>query len=174
MGGREVQPAAMLQEGVFAPGVQESIPESRLGARQQQLLSGYAAMGTVGGGQHGLNPIPPSPPPTWSRGGHSWVYDGVYGNGQRPTTGIWAKKGFGGPMDGEPAANDGGVEEEDAVQTQEPSEPAAQEPAAAKEPAEDFAEPAADGGEEGAVQWSQLPRARKRRWRSPMGRRNRS
>lgn len=55
---------------------------------------------------------------------------GIYGNNQRPTTGIWAEKGFGGPMDagapaGAPAPDDGGVQEEDTVPVQEPSEPAA-------------------------------------------------
>lgn len=54
---------------------------------------------------------------------------GIYGNNQRPTTGIWAEKGFGGPMDaggagGAPAPDDGGVKEEDTVPVQEPSEPA--------------------------------------------------
>ena len=145
---RASETSSMLQEGVFTPGIQETIvPQSQGGARQQSLMAGYAAMGTVGGGQHGLYDVPPPPPPTWSRGGHSWVYDGIYGNGQRPTTGIWAQKGFGGPMDaGEPAANDGGVEEQDSVPTEEPAEPAAQEESAgpaAAEPAEDFAEPAA-------------------------------
>lgn len=150
-GGR---PSALLQEGIFTPAVQETIePEGGGPARQQSLLSGYTAMGTVGGGEHGLHPIPPPPPPTWARGGHSWVMDGIYGTGQRPTTGIWAKKGFPGEMnEGPPATDSGGVEEEDAVPTEEPSEPAepAGEPAAEEEPAEDFAEPQAEEGEAAA------------------------
>ena len=53
------RPSALLQEGIFTPGVQETIePEySPAGgpARRQALLSGYTAMGTVGGGEHGLH-----------------------------------------------------------------------------------------------------------------------
>eukprot|EP00802_Teleaulax_amphioxeia_P012783 Tamp_12828.p1 GENE.Tamp_12828~~Tamp_12828.p1 ORF type:complete len:478 (-),score=144.80 Tamp_12828:342-1712(-) len=150
---RAAAPVARLQEGVFTPGIQETfVPQQQGGgARQQSLLAGYVAMGTVGGGQHGLHNAPPPPPPTWAQGGHSWVYDGIYGNHQRPTTGIWAQKGFGGPMGGggAPAPDDGGVEEEDRVPTEEPSEPAAEaEPAAepgAETPAQDFAEPADEG-----------------------------
>ena len=74
---RAAAPGERLQEGVFAPGIQETfVPQNQGGARQQQLLAGYVAMGTVGGGEHGLHNAPPPPPPTWSRGGHSWVYDG--------------------------------------------------------------------------------------------------
>lgn len=143
MGSREAGPSALLQEGIFTPGVQETFAPPG-GGRQQSLLAGYAAMGTVGGGEHGLHDVPPPPPPTWSRGGHSWVYDGIYGNGQRPTTGIWANKGFEAP----PAPNDGGVQEQDSVPTQEPAEQAAvaPAPAAPSEPAAaDFAEPPAQG-----------------------------
>jgi hypothetical protein len=74
---RAAAPGERLQEGVFTPGIQETfVPQNQGGARQQQLLAGYVAMGTVGGGEHGLHNAPPPPPPTWSRGGHSWVYDG--------------------------------------------------------------------------------------------------
>jgi len=134
------QPSALLQEGIFTPAVQETIEPT---ARQQSLMAGYSAMGTVGGGEHGLHPVPPPPPPTWARGGHSWVMDGIYGNNQRPTTGIWANKGFGEANEGPPAADSGGVQEEDAVPTEEPTEPAGE--PAAEEPAEDFAQPANEG-----------------------------
>ena len=76
---RAAAPGERLQEGVFTPGIQETfVPQNQGGARQQQLLAGYVAMGTVGGGEHGLHNAPPPPPPTWSRGGHSWVYDGPW------------------------------------------------------------------------------------------------
>jgi len=48
-------------------------------------------------GTHGMNdgmvPVPdpfPSPNVSWHKGRGIWVYDDIYGSGQRPTTGIWA------------------------------------------------------------------------------------
>ena len=170
LGSPTAAPAAALQEGIFTPGIQETLvaqpQRGGAGARRQSLLAGYAAMGTVGGGEHGLHNVPPPPPPTWARGGHSWVYDKEYGTGVRPTTGIWA------PMkadaEGPPTPSDGGVEEEDEVPTEEPSEPApaeeeqedegapADEPA--EEPAEEpAAEEAAQEEEEPAEQQAEAP-----------------
>ena len=154
LGSPAAAPAAALQEGIFTPGIQETLvaqpQRGGAGARRQSLLAGYAAMGTVGGGEHGLHNVPPPPPPTWARGGHSWVYDKEYGTGVRPTTGIWASMKA--DAEGPPSPSDGGVEEEDEVPTEEPSEPAAAEEeqedegAPAEEPAEEQSaeEPAAE------------------------------
>ena len=41
----------------------------------------------------GMVPVPdpfPSPDVNWHKGRGIWVYDDLYGSGQRPTTGIWA------------------------------------------------------------------------------------
>ena len=41
----------------------------------------------------GYLPVPdpyPSPVVSWNKGGMRWVYDDIYGSGQRPKTGIWA------------------------------------------------------------------------------------
>jgi hypothetical protein len=41
----------------------------------------------------GYVPVPtpfPSSYVQWQKGGPRWVYDDVYGSGQRPKTGIWA------------------------------------------------------------------------------------
>ena len=41
----------------------------------------------------GYLPVPephPSSAVQWSKGGMRWVYDDIYGSGQRPITGIWA------------------------------------------------------------------------------------
>ena len=45
--------------------------------------------------------IPSQPPPTWNRGGGSWIYDSMYGTGRRPTTGVWGPGEF--PPSEEPA-----------------------------------------------------------------------
>jgi hypothetical protein len=82
-------------QGIVAPGMQVyEVPQDRR-HRQQLSFSSKAqvAMGNVGGSD-GRWPIPPAPPPTWTRGGNTWVYDGIYGNGQRPTTGIWGEGKF--------------------------------------------------------------------------------
>uniref|UniRef100_A0A7S0EUG3 Secreted protein n=1 Tax=Hanusia phi TaxID=3032 RepID=A0A7S0EUG3_9CRYP len=47
-------------------------------------------------GTHGMNdgyvPVPHQPPlpnQSWLKGGNRWVYDEIYGYGQRPIDGVW-------------------------------------------------------------------------------------
>lgn len=99
-GGRREQfmplTSALSQVGITTPGVQVyEVPQGgrgRSAGRTQDLATlqskAQVAMGAVGGSD-GRWPVPPAPPPTWTRGGHSWVYDHTYGVGIRPTTGIW-------------------------------------------------------------------------------------
>ena len=93
------------------------VPESgrrgrRARGRTQDLATlqskAQVAMGAVGGSD-GRWPVPPAPPPTWMRGGNSWVYDHTYGVGQRPTTGVWGPGVL--PKTPAPAAQDEVVEE---------------------------------------------------------------
>eukprot|EP00285_Hemiselmis_virescens_P007983 CAMPEP_0173392254 /NCGR_PEP_ID=MMETSP1356-20130122/18853_1 /TAXON_ID=77927 ORGANISM="Hemiselmis virescens, Strain PCC157" /NCGR_SAMPLE_ID=MMETSP1356 /ASSEMBLY_ACC=CAM_ASM_000847 /LENGTH=200 /DNA_ID=CAMNT_0014350001 /DNA_START=13 /DNA_END=612 /DNA_ORIENTATION=- len=88
--------------GISTPGIQVyEVPQHnhrgrRARAAPTQSLAfqskAQVAMGAVGGSD-GRWPVPPAPPPTWTRGGNSWVYDHTYGVGQRPTTGVWAARG---------------------------------------------------------------------------------
>jgi len=136
-------PVALAQEGVFTPGLEvKMVPR---GGRNQALAQ--VAMGTHGG-KDGLNPMPPPTPPTWARGGNTYVYDGIYGIGQRPTTGVWAS---GGVMPDSGAEAEG--EKEAASQEEEEAEPSAQveeagAPAAAEEEEEEAPQAAAQEEEE--------------------------
>eukprot|EP00283_Hemiselmis_rufescens_P009169 CAMPEP_0173418804 /NCGR_PEP_ID=MMETSP1357-20121228/854_1 /TAXON_ID=77926 /ORGANISM="Hemiselmis rufescens, Strain PCC563" /LENGTH=169 /DNA_ID=CAMNT_0014381349 /DNA_START=47 /DNA_END=552 /DNA_ORIENTATION=+ len=89
-------PAELGQkEGIRTPGIQVyEVPQKRKAATQSLAFQSKAqvAMGAVGGSD-GRWPVPPAPPPTWTRGGNAWVYDHTYGVGQRPTTGVWAAQG---------------------------------------------------------------------------------
>jgi len=53
----------------------------------------YAHIRLFAGMNDGYVPVPepyPSPNVNWHKGGMHWVYDDLYGSGQRPITGIWA------------------------------------------------------------------------------------
>jgi len=87
----------MLQGGGLKMllGVQEEL--SLLGHEQQlakaakirrQIKAGVAT-GTIGMGIGGSHPVTDPPPPSWSRGGHSWIYDQQYGDMTRPTVSVW-------------------------------------------------------------------------------------
>ena len=92
--------------------------------------------------------IPPPPPPTWKRGGHSWIYDGIYGTGRRPTTGVWGDGEFPDqppPPAAQSTAPAAGVVEEVVGPSGQPEEvivPAAPAAAAAPLPAAQAAAPA--------------------------------
>ena len=55
-------------------------------AGREQALNGIA-MGTHGGAD-GLHNIP-TQRPTWERGGATWVYGSIYGDGIRPKDSVW-------------------------------------------------------------------------------------
>eukprot|EP00961_Rhodomonas_salina_P268573 3629611-Rhodomonas_salina.1 len=118
-----------LQEGVFTPGL-----EVKMVPRQQQLFQSKAqvAMGS-GGGKHGLWPMPPHPPPTWTRGGNTYVYDNIYGIGQRPTTGVWASGGTY-PKGEEEQGETPAEQEEEVEQEREEPRPVAPGPPPRQEP----------------------------------------
>ncbi|EKX31442.1 hypothetical protein GUITHDRAFT_156576 [Guillardia theta CCMP2712] len=125
--------AAMMMMYLYAS---TSKPSTEL---TQSLIQGQVAMGAMGGAE-GLHPVPSQGPPTWERGGNTWMYDRIYGNGIRPTTGVWAQ----------PTA----VAEEPQGEQGEEQAPAG----AAEEPA---AEPVAAGGDgaAAAVEAEEMPAA---------------
>mmetsp|Transcript_44144 Transcript_44144/g.88534 ORF Transcript_44144/g.88534 Transcript_44144/m.88534 type:complete len:430 (-) Transcript_44144:187-1476(-) len=88
----------LAQEGVFTPGLEINMVPRRAPTQRLFQSKAQVAMGQ-NGGQNGLWPMPDQPPPTWTRGGNTYVYDGIYGIGQRPTTGVWASGSL--PQNGE-------------------------------------------------------------------------
>ena len=70
-------------------GVQEEL--SLLGHEQQLAKAARIRRQIKAGVAHGtqIMPVTAPPPPSWSRGGHSWIYDQQYGDMVRPTDSVW-------------------------------------------------------------------------------------
>ena len=69
-----------MQEDLSLLGHEQQLAKA---ARTRRQIKAGVAHGT------GMMPVTAPPPPSWGRGGHSWIYDQQYGDMVRPTDSVW-------------------------------------------------------------------------------------